>query len=130
VDDSYNSSPAALAHALDALGSEPAARRVAVLGEMRELGEFSTALHEQSGHRAAAAGVALLIVVGGAPARELAEAAIAAGMPADKVHHFASSEDAAPAVSGWLRAGDVLLVKGSRGTRTEVVADYVKAEWA
>lgn len=130
VDDSYNSSPAALARALDALASEPAARRVAVLGEMRELGQFSTALHEQSGHHAAAAGVALLVAVGGAPARALADAAIAAGMPDDQVYYFAASEDAARAVSGLLRAGDVVLVKGSRGTRTDVVADRVKAEWA
>jgi UDP-N-acetylmuramoyl-tripeptide--D-alanyl-D-alanine ligase len=130
VDDSYNSSPAALAHALDALATEPAARRVAVLGEMRELGEFSTALHEQSGRAAAAAGVALLIAVGGPPARALADAAVAAGMPADQVHCFASSVEAAPAVSGLLRAGDVVLVKGSRGTGTDVVADRVKAEWA
>ena len=130
IDDSYNSSPAALARALEALASEPAPRRVAVLGEMRELGEFSTALHDQSGRRAAAAGVALLAAVGGAPARRLADAAVDAGIPAGQVHYFASSEDAAPAVSAMLRAGDVVLVKGSRSTRTDVVADRVRAEWA
>jgi UDP-N-acetylmuramoyl-tripeptide--D-alanyl-D-alanine ligase len=130
VDDSYNSSPAALARALEALASEPAPRRVAVLGEMRELGEFTTVLHEQSGRRAASSGVALLVAVGGAPARALADAAIAEGMPAAQVHHFDSSEDAAPAVSAMLRPGDVVLIKGSRGTRTDVVADRVKAEWA
>jgi UDP-N-acetylmuramoyl-tripeptide--D-alanyl-D-alanine ligase len=101
-----------------------------VLGVMRELGEFTTVLHEQSGRRAASSGVALLVAVGGAPARALADAAIAEGMPAAQVHHFDSSEDAAPAVSAMLRPGDVVLVKGSRGTRTDVVADRVKAEWA
>ena len=103
---------------------------MAVLGEMRELGAFTMALHEESGRRAAAAGVALLVAVGGAPARALADAAMAAGLPADQVHHFESSEDAAAAVSGMLRPGDVVLVKGSRGTKTDVVADRVKAEWA
>ena len=130
VDDSYNSSPAALARALDSLASEPAPRRVAVLGEMRELGAFTTVLHQQSGRRAASAGVALLVAIGGAPARALADAAIAEGLPAGQVHHFESSEDAAVAVSEMLRPGDVVLVKGSRGTRTDVVADRVKAEWA
>ena len=130
VDDSYNSSPAALAHALDALGSErAAARRVAVLGEMRELGDFATTLHEESGRRAVAAGVDVLIAVGGAPAEALARAAVAAGLPAAQVHWWASSDEAAGPVAALLRPGDVVLVKGSRGTRTDVVADRVKAEW-
>ena len=131
VDDSYNSSPSALARALDAVGSEAgAARRVAVIGEMRELGEFATALHRESGRRAVAAGVDLLVAIGGAPAEALAEAAVAAGLDADAVRHFATSDEAAVPVSAMLRAGDVVLVKGSRGTRTDIVADRVKAEWA
>ena len=74
VDDSYNSSPAALARALDAVGSDAeAVRRVAVIGEMRELGEFATVLHRESGRRAVAAGVDLLVAIGGAPAEALAE---------------------------------------------------------
>jgi UDP-N-acetylmuramoyl-tripeptide--D-alanyl-D-alanine ligase len=131
VDDSYNSSPSALAQALQALAREtPSGRRVAVLGEMRELGEFATALHAESGRRAAAAHVDLLVAIGGEPAKVLAEAAVAAGLPAGHVHYVATSEEAASMVAGWLAPGDVVLVKGSRGTRTDVVADRVKAEWA
>jgi UDP-N-acetylmuramoyl-tripeptide--D-alanyl-D-alanine ligase len=131
VDDSYNSSPAALARALEALSTETVAkRRVAVLGEMRELGDLAMELHETSGRRAAAAGLGLLVAVGGAAAQAMAEAAIAAGMPANRVRYYASSDEAAPAVAGALEPGDVVLVKGSRGTRTDVVADRVKAEWA
>jgi UDP-N-acetylmuramoyl-tripeptide--D-alanyl-D-alanine ligase len=131
VDDSYNSSPAALARALDAVGSErEASRRVAVIGEMRELGEFATALHRESGRRAVASGVDLLVAIGGAAAEALAEAAVAAGLAEAAVRHFATSDDAAAPVASMLRAGDVVLVKGSRGTRTDVVADRVKAEWA
>ena len=131
VDDSYNSSPAALACALDAVGSErDAARRVAVVGEMRELGEFAIELHRQSGRRAVAAGVDLLVAIGGAPAEALAEAAVSAGLDASAVRHFPTSEEAAAPVAAMLRAGDVVLVKGSRGTRTDLVADRVKAEWA
>lgn len=131
VDDSYNSSPAALAHALDALSMETIARRrVAVLGEMRELGDFAVELHETSGRRAAAAGLGLLVAVGGAPAKALAEAAVAAGMDEGQVRHYPSSELAASQVASALEPGDVVLVKGSRGTRTDLVADRVKAEWA
>jgi UDP-N-acetylmuramoyl-tripeptide--D-alanyl-D-alanine ligase len=130
VDDSYNSSPAALARALDALGSDrEAVRRVAVIGEMRELGEFVTGLHRESGRHAVAAGVDVLVSIGGAPAEALADEAIAAGLDPAAVQHFATSDDAAAPVAALLRAGDVVLVKGSRGTRTDIVADRVKAEW-
>jgi UDP-N-acetylmuramoyl-tripeptide--D-alanyl-D-alanine ligase len=131
VDDSYNSSPAALGIALAALGAErQATRRVAVLGEMRELGAFADSLHREAGRRAVSTGVDRLIAVGGPPARALAEAAVAAGLPADQVSYCETSEEAAALVTGWLRPGDVVLVKGSRGTRTDIVADKVKAEWA
>jgi UDP-N-acetylmuramoyl-tripeptide--D-alanyl-D-alanine ligase len=130
VDDSYNSSPAALARALDAIGDERTApRRVAVVGEMRELGEFADRLHAESGRRAATAGVDLLVAVGGAPARRMADAAIAAGLAESQVQYFATSEDAAGVVAGLLHAGDVVLVKGSRGTRTDVIADRIKEVW-
>jgi UDP-N-acetylmuramoyl-tripeptide--D-alanyl-D-alanine ligase len=131
IDDSYNSSPAALARALDALGTERgAARRVAVLGEMRELGGFANRLHRESGRRAVDAGVNLLVTVGGPPARAMADAAIEAGLDETSVGYFETSEAAAPAVVSLLREGDVVLVKGSRGTRTDIVADAVKAGWA
>jgi UDP-N-acetylmuramoyl-tripeptide--D-alanyl-D-alanine ligase len=131
VDDSYNSSPAALSRALDALAATtPEGRRVAALGEMRELGDLSIALHEESGRRAVAAGVDRLIAVGGDSASALADAAIAAGLASEKVSYFTTSTDAADAISAFLAAGDVVLVKGSRGTRMDVVADRVKQEWA
>ncbi|HEX7085674.1 MAG TPA: UDP-N-acetylmuramoyl-tripeptide--D-alanyl-D-alanine ligase [Vicinamibacterales bacterium] len=131
IDDSYNSSPAALAGALAALASETGARRrVAVLGEMRELGDFSVALHEESGRHAAAAGVDLLVGVGGDPARAMVNAARDAGLPAERTHYWASSDEAAAPVSALLEPDDVVLVKGSRGTRTDIVADRIRAEWS
>ena len=87
-------------------------------------------LHRESGRRAVAAGVDLLVAIGGAPAEALAEAAVDAGLDAAAVRHFATSDEAAGPVAAMLRAGDVVLVKGSRGTRTDIVADRVKAEWA
>ncbi|HET9358492.1 MAG TPA: UDP-N-acetylmuramoyl-tripeptide--D-alanyl-D-alanine ligase [Vicinamibacterales bacterium] len=129
VDDSYNSSPSALARALDVVAYEAHARRaVGVLGEMLELGEHARVLHEASGRAAAAAGLRRLFVVGGAAARAMADAAVAEGMPASAVSYFERSTEAAPAVVAAVEAGDLVLVKGSRGTRTDVIADQLVTE--
>ena len=131
VDDSYNSSPAALAVALDVVAGETrVSRKVAVLGEMLELGEHALALHRTSGRAAAAAGLRLLFAIGGAPARALADAAVEAGMPASDVWYGETSELAAREVTAAIHAGDLVLVKGSRGRRMDVVADRVAAEFA
>jgi UDP-N-acetylmuramoyl-tripeptide--D-alanyl-D-alanine ligase len=129
IDDSYNSSPSALRLALEVMAGETrAAGRVAVLGEMLELGDHAVGLHRECGRAAAAAGLRLLVTVGGDAARALADAAIAAGMPGASVRHHASSADAAADVSRSLRAGDLVLVKGSRGTRCDVVSDRLLQE--
>ena len=126
VDDSYNSSPSALKRALDVIANEPrAVRKVAVLGEMLELGAFSSDLHRNAGRAAAAAGLNALFVVGGVPARELGDAAIAAGMAPAAVTYFDQSAAAASAIAAAVRSGDVVLVKGSRGTRTDIIADRI-----
>jgi UDP-N-acetylmuramoyl-tripeptide--D-alanyl-D-alanine ligase len=131
IDDSYNSSPAALATALDVVAAEVrVARKVAVIGEMLELGEHAEALHRRSGAVAAAAGLQQLFAIGGEPARVLADAAIAAGMSASAVRWFDDSESAAPTIAAAVRPGDLVLVKGSRGVRTDVVADRIAAEFA
>jgi UDP-N-acetylmuramoyl-tripeptide--D-alanyl-D-alanine ligase len=128
IDDSYNASPAALARALEVVaGDTRAARKVAVIGEMLELGDHAVALHRAAGRIAAASGLQLLISVGGAPALALAEAAREAGMSAATVRYAETSEDAAATVGDVIQAGDLVLVKGSRGTRTDIVADRIAA---
>jgi UDP-N-acetylmuramoyl-tripeptide--D-alanyl-D-alanine ligase len=128
VDDSYNSSPSALNKALEMLSREPVAgRRVAVLGEMLELGELTTSLHEACGVVAASAGVGLLITVGGAPAVALGQAAVGAGMPPASVIHAATSAEAADLARSMVSPGDVVLVKGSRGVKTDLVVDRLIA---
>lgn len=128
IDDSYNSSPSALHKALDVVARATASRKVAVLGEMLELGDHATRLHEECGRAAAASALQVLVTVGGEPARAMADAAIAAGMPAAAVSYFPASADAAAPVVAALRPGDLVLVKGSRGTRTDVIADRIAAE--
>jgi len=101
---------------------------VAVLGEMLELGDHATALHEACGRAAAAAGLARLVTVGGPAAKAMAAAAVAAGMPVDAVEHLETSAAGADAVLQGIKAGDIVLVKGSRGTRCDVVVDRLVAE--
>ncbi len=131
VDDSYNSNPRALLQALDVIAREPTpGARVAVLGEMLELGEQSVALHERCGRAAASAGLGRLIAVGGDAALALARAAQDAGLPPAAVTHVRTSAEAADLAARSVGPGDLVLVKGSRGTRTDIVADRLKAEFA
>jgi UDP-N-acetylmuramoyl-tripeptide--D-alanyl-D-alanine ligase len=131
IDDSYNSSPAALKTSLATVGAATgSARKIAVLGEMLELGSHATALHQECGRAAMTAGLDVLIAVGGDPAQQLAAAARDAGMPATAVVHVATSAEAADIALRRVRPGDLVLVKGSRGIRTDVVVDRLKAEFA
>jgi UDP-N-acetylmuramoyl-tripeptide--D-alanyl-D-alanine ligase len=131
VDDSYNSNPRALEIALQVVGGEQrCGRRVAVLGEMLELGVQASSLHEACGRAAAAAGLAALITVGGEAARALGAAAVRAGMAPSAVRHAATSEDAAETALAFVRPGDLVLVKGSRGIRTEVVITRLAGEFS
>ncbi len=131
VDDCYNSNPRALRGVLEVVGRETrTARRIAVLGEMLELGAQSRALHEMCGRVAAAANLRYLVTVGGDSARALGESAIAAGMQRSAVVHLGTSAEAADMVRNLVRPGDLVLVKGSRGIRTEFVVDRLKAEFA
>jgi UDP-N-acetylmuramoyl-tripeptide--D-alanyl-D-alanine ligase len=128
VDDSYNANPTATRKAIDVLASGKASRRVAVIGEMLELGERSPELHAGVGLAAAKAGVDLLLAVGGAPAKVMADAAVQSGMAAASVRYFATSADAAAAAVALVKAGDLVLVKGSRGVKTDLVVERLKAE--
>lgn len=131
VDDSYNSNPKALSRALAMLAGETrCTRRMAIIGEMLELGVASPELHRAAGAEAARSHVSALVAVGGANAQAIAEGAIDAGMAASRVHYVKTSSEAADLAATLVTSGDVVLVKGSRGIRTEVVVDRLKAEFA
>ena len=122
IDDSYNASPAAMDVMLRALAATPTSgRRVAVLGEMRELGDSSRDLHEATGRAAAKAGVDVLIAVGGIDAEAIVAGATAAGLARDHVRHFADAATAAAPVHDALQANDLVLIKGSRATAMDVI---------
>lgn len=131
VDDSYNSNPTALEQVLRALGTDRAhRRRVAVLGEMLELGRSAPALHRACGRTAVEAGFDLVVAVGGDDADALALGARSGGLGSRAVLRCATSEEAAEVAARLVRPGDLVLVKGSRGIRTDLVADRLRAEWA
>jgi UDP-N-acetylmuramoyl-tripeptide--D-alanyl-D-alanine ligase len=113
VDDSYNASPLAMRRLLEMLAMAPG-RRVAVLGEMYELGDGAAEAHREVG-RVAAVSCDLLVVTGAQFADELAGAARAAGQEADAVHLVGDAEAAAELLKTILRPDDIVLVKGSRG---------------
>lgn len=123
VDDSYNANPRSLEAALALLAGAPAGRKIAVLGDMKELGAASPAHHEAAGEMAARAGVDLLLLVGEEMA--LAEGPAREGGIAD-VHRFADAAAAGSWLAGHLREGDLVLVKGSRAMALESVVEALR----
>ena len=120
LDDSYNAAPDSMIAALDLLASLPG-RRLAVLGEMLELGEASLEAHRQVGRHAAKSSDVLLCV--GPGAAPYAEGARAAGMPRNAIHELADQQATFELLLASLRAGDVVLLKGSRGVALDLLVD-------
>ncbi len=118
LNDAYNSNPEAARNMLDVLRDEPAERRIAVLGEMRELGAMSEQLHRELGAYAAQAGIDVVVGIQGA-ARFLVESVLAAGSRADAGIYFDGPEAAGDFLKDFVKAGDAILFKGSRGTKVE-----------
>jgi UDP-N-acetylmuramoyl-tripeptide--D-alanyl-D-alanine ligase len=124
VDDSYNASPGSVAAALELLAGMPG-RRIAVLGEMLELGSEHEAGHRRVGEAAAELADRLLVVGDGATA--MADAARRAGMPADAIATVTDREAARDLLLADLRPGDVVLVKASRGIALDLLVDELRA---
>ncbi|MEA2386855.1 MAG: UDP-N-acetylmuramoyl-tripeptide--D-alanyl-D-alanine ligase [Thermoleophilaceae bacterium] len=121
INDCYNANPLSMRAALDDLAAQtPTGRRVAVLGDMLELGPDEVALHREIGAHAAASGVDLLVTVGPL-------AAEMAGSFGGEATSVASAAEAALALRPVLRRGDLVLVKASRGVGLEAVAEELSA---
>ncbi len=120
--DAYNANPSSMTRALETVARLRGAGRVwAVLGEMRELGETSEALHREVGRAAARAALDGLVAVGQA-ARWIADEAVKAGMPARAIAWVETADQALPVIAAWTGPGDLVLVKGSRRVGLECVA--------
>jgi UDP-N-acetylmuramoyl-tripeptide--D-alanyl-D-alanine ligase len=129
IDDTYNSSPAAVVAALDALnvvGTHAMSRKIAVLSDMLELGKHSGAEHKKVGAHAAKTCDLLLTV--GLRARDIAQGALDAGMADAAILQFESAEQAGTELQSMMHERDVILVKGSQSMRMEKVVEEVMAE--
>ncbi len=125
INDCYNANPASVRAALDVLATiEVEGRRIAVLGDMLELGEQAPQLHAEIGRLIASSRVDQLVVLGPLGKHTVA-GAIADGFDADRVLHF---EDKAPLgdfMESFTKRGDIVLIKGSRGVELEEIVDRV-----
>lgn len=116
--DCYNSNPAAAHAMIDVLRAEPARRRIAVLGEMLELGSRTGPLHRDLGRYVAESGMDVLIALRGA-ARYMADEAGKAGMPGGAAFFFEDPAEAGNFLKTLAQPGDAILFKGSRGVHVE-----------
>ena len=128
LNDAYNANPVSMARALDLLAEwqngQPR-RKVAVLGDMLELGSAGPEAHAEVGRKAAAADVDLLIAVG-SHAAELARAAEASGLDAERIETGPDVEEVWPVLERWLEPGDLVLFKASRRVGLERLVDRLK----
>jgi UDP-N-acetylmuramoyl-tripeptide--D-alanyl-D-alanine ligase len=121
IDDAYNANPLSLTAALEVLERQPG-RKIAVIGDMRELGEHSKMYHLEIGKLAGQ--VAPIVIAVGRESEMLASAARASGA---KTQAFATAPEAVPAVEAILELGDVVLVKGSLSVGMNVISEAVRA---
>ncbi len=127
LDDTYNSSPTACKLALETLHDfEAKGRRVVIMGDMLELGEASESAHRDIGEEASK--VADFIILVGSRARMMGEGALDAGYPPEKIIRFADSKIAATKIPELIAQGDLVLIKGSQGARTERIVKVLIAE--
>ncbi|MFA5188920.1 MAG: UDP-N-acetylmuramoyl-tripeptide--D-alanyl-D-alanine ligase [Patescibacteria group bacterium] len=130
IDDTYNSSPHAAKAALEVMkiiDLPEGRRKIAVLGDMLELGERSAAAHREIGFKVAEAGIETLVTVG-KESEETAIAAKEAGLRESQVVSFTDSVKAGIFVQNLIQPGDLILVKGSQGTRMENIVKEIMAE--
>lgn len=128
INDSYNSSPAALQAMTQLLVATPGfRRRILAAGEMRELGPASPELHREAGRFAASTGKIDWIFGVDGDGAQILEGAVAAGFERARTKFFASSEEAAAFLTSFFSPGDLLLVKGSRGVKMEKIVERLLA---
>ena len=127
IDDSYNSSPVAVREALRTLGEiKTIGRKIAVLGDMLELGKYSVEEHKKAGKEVI--GVAEILVTVGLRARDIAMGGLNNGMNERNIFQFDDSLGAGKYIEMMLEEGDIVLVKGSQGARMEKIVEEIMAE--
>ncbi|PIR45487.1 MAG: hypothetical protein COV09_01115 [Candidatus Vogelbacteria bacterium CG10_big_fil_rev_8_21_14_0_10_50_13] len=127
LDDSYNSSPVALTAALNTLAElKVTGRKIAVIGDMLELGEHTIEAHKAAGRQAA--GIVDTLITVGVRSKFVAEGAKGKKLRANKIHHFDTALLAGEWLDKYLKKGDTVLVKGSQSIRLEKTVAEIMAE--
>lgn len=127
LDDTYNSSPTASEQALQTLGElKYAKRKIAVLGDMMELGQFSSVEHERIGHLAA--GIVNVLITVGVRSQKIAEGALENGLSEKTIFQYDDAISAGRELQNMLQPGDIVLVKGSQSVRAERVVEEIMAD--
>ncbi|MCL5283564.1 MAG: UDP-N-acetylmuramoyl-tripeptide--D-alanyl-D-alanine ligase [Armatimonadetes bacterium] len=130
IDDVYNASPASMEAALRTMAACPrpgGGRKIAVLGDMKELGGYAEESHLQVGELTSKVGVDLLIAVGEL-AKWIAEGAAVSGMPSGRIVQMSDSMEAAQQLPSIVQPGDLVLVKGSRAMAMEKIVEALLAD--
>jgi UDP-N-acetylmuramoyl-tripeptide--D-alanyl-D-alanine ligase len=130
IDDTYNSSPEAAESAIATLGRikiDSGAHKYAVLGEMLEIGHYTEEGHRHLGEAVVKAGIDYLVAVG-ERARDIIRGASDAGLTDDYIFYFDGSEEAGRFLQNRIKAGDIILAKGSQGVRMEKAVKEIMAE--
>lgn len=126
LDDTYNSSPVAALAALEVLKDLPAERKIAVLGDMLELGKFTIDEHRKIGRKIKEDNIDLLVTVG-PRARFIADEARAMGFSPEKIFEFANADEAKIPLQEKIKQGDLILIKGSQAMRMEKIVEEIMA---
>jgi UDP-N-acetylmuramoyl-tripeptide--D-alanyl-D-alanine ligase len=126
IDDSYNASPLSMYEAIETLQELPAPRKIAVLGDMLEIGKYTIEAHEGIGRRVA--DVADVVVSVGPRAKFIALTARESGMKKNDIYSFDTAEEAIQPLTHLMKQGDLVLVKGSHAMGLDTVVNAITAE--
>ena len=130
IEDCYNASPESMEAALEALGRIAPGRKIAVLGDMKELGHYSSRLHYILGEKAAMSGITILITIG-SEAEKIAKGAYNGGMPSSciiKIENADDPEHCADVINNVIKKGDTVLIKASRALALERISNLLLTE--
>lgn len=127
LDDTYNASPSAMSAGLQALGDfQTKGRKIAVLGDMLQLGAYTVEAHRKIGREAGM--ICDLVVTVGIRAKFIGDGLVDAGFPAERIKYFADSEEAGIFLQNQIKTGDIIFIKGSQAIRLEKVVEEIMAE--
>jgi UDP-N-acetylmuramoyl-tripeptide--D-alanyl-D-alanine ligase len=125
IDDAYNASPLSMHAALDTLRELPGPRRIAVLGDMLEIGKYAIEAHQTIGDLAAQSADVLFTV--GPRAKFIASAAAESGMKKQNIFSFDTADDARIPLQNFLKKGDIVLLKGSHAMQLDKIVEEIRS---